>query len=146
MKDEGRAISYEALAVGTPVVTSAGTQFGQVHHVLQIPELDVFDGISVTTGHGLRFVDRDQITEITTTVVRCALTDAQAASLPPPSGPPVLQVDVAHDEGLAPREHLAHLEGPDRNPPEGPERRRVDAHLDAERAGGAGGQVQALLP
>ena len=85
--DEGRPISYLALAVGTPVVSSTGTEFGRVHHVLQIPELDLFDGISVKTRHGLRFVDRDQITDITTTVVRCALTDEEAASLPPPIGP-----------------------------------------------------------
>jgi hypothetical protein len=97
--DEGRPISYMALAVGTPVVTSAGTEFGKVHHVLQVPELDLFDGISVKTHHGLRFVDRDQIVEITTTVVRCVLSDEQAASLPTPTGPPVVELDVAHDEG-----------------------------------------------
>jgi hypothetical protein len=97
--DEGRPISYEALAVGTPVVTSAGTEFGKVHHVLQIPELDLFDGISVKTRHGLRFVDRDQIAEITTMVVRCTLSDQEATTLPPPTGPPVLELDVGHDEG-----------------------------------------------
>jgi hypothetical protein len=47
----------------------------------------------------LRFVDRDQITEITTTVVRCGLSDDEAAALPAPSGPPVEEVDLAHDEG-----------------------------------------------
>ena len=97
--DEGRPISYMALVVGTPVVTVTGSEIGKVHHVLQVPELDLFDGLSVKTHHGLRFVDRDQITEITTTVVRCSLTDAEAASLPPPSGPPVLELDAAHDEG-----------------------------------------------
>jgi hypothetical protein len=97
--DEGRPISYMALAVGTPVVTSAGTEFGKVHHVLQVPELDLFDGISVETRHGLRFVDRDQIAEITTTVVRCALSDQEATTLPPPSGPPVVELDLAHDQG-----------------------------------------------
>jgi len=86
--DDGRPISYEALAVGTPVASSNGTEFGKVHHVLQVPELDLFDGISVKTRHGLRFVDRDQITEITTTVVRCSLTESEAASLPPPVVPP----------------------------------------------------------
>ncbi|HXW34316.1 MAG TPA: hypothetical protein VEJ87_07030 [Acidimicrobiales bacterium] len=97
--EEGRPISYEALAVGTPVVSSSGTEFGTVHHVLQIPELDVFDGISVKTRHGLRFVDRDQISEITTTVVRCSIGDDEIGSLPAPIGPPVVEVDVAHDEG-----------------------------------------------
>jgi hypothetical protein len=97
--DEGRPISYMALAVGTAVVSSTGTEFGEVHHVLQVPELDLFDGISVKTKHGLRFVDRDRITDITTTVVRCAIADEEVASLPAPSGPPVLELDLHHDEG-----------------------------------------------
>ena len=109
--DEGRPISYEALAVGTPVVTSAGTEFGKVHHVLQVPELDLFDGISVKTRHGLRFVDRDQITNITTTVVRCAIADSEAASLPAPVGPPVVEVDVAHDEGSSLTARLGRMFG-----------------------------------
>lgn len=97
--DEGRQISYEALAVGTPVLSSSDTEFGTVEHVLQIPELDLFDGIVVKTGAGLRFVDRDQITEITTTLVRCKLTDEEAAALPPPEGTLVLRPDVGADEG-----------------------------------------------
>jgi hypothetical protein len=109
--DEGRPISYEALAVGTPMVSSAGTEFGKVHHVLQVPELDLFDGVSVRTHHGLRFVDRDQIVEITTTVVRCSLTDDEAASLPSPNGPPVVAVDVAHDEGASLTARLGRLFG-----------------------------------
>jgi hypothetical protein len=109
--DEGHPISYEALAVGTPVVSSTGTEFGKVHHVLQIPELDLFDGISVKVRHGLRFVDRDQITEITTTVVRCSLTDAEAASLRAPDGPPALELDVAHDQGPSFTARLGRLFG-----------------------------------
>jgi hypothetical protein len=109
--DEGRPISYLALAVGTPVVTSGGNEFGKVHHVLQIPELDLFDGISVKTRHGLRFVDRDQIAEITTTVVRCALSDEEATSLPPPTGPPVVEVDVVHDVGSSLTARLGRLFG-----------------------------------
>lgn len=109
--DDDRPISYEALAVGTPVVTSTGTEFGQVHHVLQVPELDLFDGISVRTHHGLRFVDRDQITEIRTVVVRTALTDEEAASLPPPTGPPVVGVDVERFEGPSLTARLGRLFG-----------------------------------
>jgi len=97
--DDGEPVSYEALAVRTPVLSSSGTEFGTVEHVLQIPSLDLFDGIVVKTRHGLRFVDRDQITIITTTQVRCALTDDEAAALPPPDGPAALRPDVAHDEG-----------------------------------------------
>ncbi len=109
--DDGRPISYEAITVGTPVVTSTGTQFGTVHHVLQVPELDLFDGLSVKTPHGLRFVDRDQITDITTTVVRCALSDDQAAALPAPSGPPVEELDLSNMEGTSLSARLARLFG-----------------------------------
>jgi hypothetical protein len=109
--DEGRPISYMALAVGTPVVSASGTEFGKVHHVLQVPELDLFDGISVETHDGLRFVDRDQIDEMTTTVVHCSLTDEEVASLPPPDAPPSLKVDVAHDEGSSLTARLGRLFG-----------------------------------
>jgi hypothetical protein len=100
-----------ALAVGTPVVSSTGTEFGKVHHVLQVPELDLFDGISVETSVGLRFVDRDQITQITTTVVRCALTDSEAAALPAPEGPPALKADVERDQGPSLTARLGRLFG-----------------------------------
>ena len=109
--EDGRPISYEALAVGTPVVSSTGAEFGTVHHVLQIPKLDLFDGISVTTKHGLRFVDRDQITDITTTVVRCSLSDSEAAALPAPDAAPALQVDLSRDEGSSLTARLGRLFG-----------------------------------
>jgi hypothetical protein len=97
--DEGQPVSYRGLPVGTAVLSSTNTEFGTVEHVLQIPELDIFDGIAVSTKHGLRFVDRDQITDITTTRVLCALTDEEAAALPAPSGTLVLRPDLARDEG-----------------------------------------------
>jgi hypothetical protein len=96
--NEGQPISYLALVPGTPVVTSTDSEFGRVHHVLQIPELDLFDGISVETHHGLRFVDRDQIVSITTVAVRCKLSDEEVAALPPPNAPAALEVDMAHEE------------------------------------------------
>lgn len=97
--DEGRPISYMALQVGTPVLSSTSSEFGTVEHVLQIPAEDLFDGIAVKTKHGLRFVDRDQIADITTTLVRCSLTDEEAANLPAPKGTLVLHPDTARDEG-----------------------------------------------
>ena len=97
--DEGRPISYMALSVGTPVLSSSNSEFGTVEHVLQIPEEDVFDGIAVKTKHGLRFVDRDQITDITTTLVRSCLSDEEAANLSAPRGSLVLHPDTARDEG-----------------------------------------------
>jgi hypothetical protein len=86
---------------------------------LWIPDLDIFDGIAIKTKHGVRFVDRDQITQITTTLIRCALTDEQAAVLPAPEGTLVLHPDTARDEGpsltarygrLFGREHWKELE------------------------------------
>jgi hypothetical protein len=117
--DDGRPVSYEALPVGAAVLSAKGTQFGTVEHVLQIPELDLFDGIVVKTKHGLRFVDRDQVTDMTTKVVRCKLSDAETANLPAPKGTLVLHPDTAHDEGssltarfgrLFGREHWKELE------------------------------------
>ena len=117
--DDGQPVSYLGLPVGAAVLSSTDTQFGTVEHVLQIPELDIFDDIAGKTKHGLRFVDRDQITDITTTLVRCALTDEEAAALPAPEGTLVLHPDTAHDEGpsltarfgrLFGREHWKELE------------------------------------
>ena len=118
--DQGHPISYMALEPGTPVAGTSGTAFGTVEHVLTDPSLDLFDGIAVKTHHhGLRFVDRDQITEITTTLVRCALSDEEVATLPAPRGPLVLHADPGHDEGhglsawygrLFGREHWKELE------------------------------------
>jgi len=98
--DEGRPISYLALAVGTPVVSSTGAEFGTVEHVLQVPDEDLFDGIVVKVGHNqLRFVERDQITEITTTRVTCGFSDEAVANLPTPNGTLVLHPDLAYGEG-----------------------------------------------
>ena len=117
--NDGRPVSYRGVPVGTPVLSSTNAQFGTVEYVLEIPELDIFDGIAVTTEHGLRFVDRDQIVDITTTRVRCTLTDEEAAALPAPEGTLVLHPDVARDEGpsltarfgrLFGREHWKELE------------------------------------
>jgi hypothetical protein len=59
-------ISYLALEVGTPAQSSTGQIFDTVEHVLQVPELDLFDGLVITTENGLRFIARDQILQITT--------------------------------------------------------------------------------
>jgi hypothetical protein len=95
----GRPISYEALEVGTSVASAGGTEFGTVEHVLQIPSLDLFDGIVVKTKHGPRFVARDQVADITTTVVRCALSDDEVATLPAPEKTEAVRPDFGPDEG-----------------------------------------------
>lgn len=96
---EDLPISYLALPVGTPVQSSTGHTFGTVEHVLQVPEEDLFDGIVVSTEHGLRFVDRDQIALMTTLAVHCSLTDDEVDDLPKPQGTAVFHVDATQDVG-----------------------------------------------
>jgi hypothetical protein len=114
MMDDSTPISYLALEVGTPVQSSSGTTIGTVEHVLQIPAEDLFDGIVLTTGGGLRFVDRDQILEITRSAVRCSLTDAEAAQLPEPEGTSVFHVNAFQDVGPSLTARLGRMFGRER--------------------------------
>jgi hypothetical protein len=121
--DDQTTISYRAVGLGLPVVTHSGKQFGVVEHVLEVPELDLFDGIVVYTGSGfvsanmrheklarfemlrigqlrgwLRFVDADQVSAITPGYVKCSFEMDQVANLPVPNGPPVLHPDMAQED------------------------------------------------
>ena len=108
MTDE-TPISYMAAVRGSPVLTSAGTQIGTLEHVLQVPEVDVFDGIVIATEHGLRFIEADDVQQITQDHIRCSLDDAQAAQLPPPGGAPVYHVDAFQDSGSSLHDILGRL-------------------------------------
>jgi hypothetical protein len=100
MDEDDPAVSYQAAVTGSPVLTSAGSEIGTLEHVLQVPELDLFDGIVVSTGSGLRFIDADQVGLITRRYIRCSIDDAQAAQLPPPDGgSPVYRADALVDSG-----------------------------------------------
>jgi hypothetical protein len=81
------------------VLTSSGKQIGTLEHVLEVPELDLFDGIVIHTRSGLRFVDAGQIERITASYIRCSITNEQAGRLPAPDGPPVYHVDALADSG-----------------------------------------------
>jgi hypothetical protein len=119
-------ISYKAIGLGVPMVTHSGQQFGVVEHVLQVPELDVFDGIVVYTGSGLaamhprnerlaraemlrvgqargliRFVDADQVEAITPAYVKCTFDMDKVSDLPLPSGPPVLHPDMEREDRVS---------------------------------------------
>jgi hypothetical protein len=91
--DKETAISYQAAVPGSRVLAKTGQEIGTLEHVLEVPQLDVFDGIVIRTRHGLRFIDADQIERITASYVRCSISDKQAANLPAPDGPPVYRVD-----------------------------------------------------
>ena len=49
MEDEF-LVSYEAVTPGVPVLTRGSEQFGILEHVLEVPQLDLFDGIVVWVG------------------------------------------------------------------------------------------------
>ena len=57
MEDEF-LVSYEAVTPGVPVLTRDKEQFGILEHVLEVPQLDLFDGIVVWVGGGA-FTDRE---------------------------------------------------------------------------------------
>jgi len=109
MADAGTPISYEALAVTTPVLTTSGAEIGTVAHVLADEHLDVFDGIVVKTPQGIRFVDRDQIDTITTTAVHTTVTDSDVNALPQPAGEPIYEVDALQGIGPGLTSHLGKL-------------------------------------
>jgi hypothetical protein len=107
--DGGSPISYQALATHTPVITSSGAEFGTVAHVLADEHLDVFDGIVVKTHRGIRFLDRDQITAITTTAVKTSLSEAESEALPEPAGEPIFEVDALQGIGPSLTAHLGKI-------------------------------------
>jgi hypothetical protein len=104
-------IAYTALAKGTPVLTSTSAQFATVEHVLQLPELDLFDGIVIETSAGIRFVDADEVDRITTAAVHCRLTDAEAAELPEPDGDAVYTADATEGQGNSLTDRFGRLFG-----------------------------------
>lgn len=99
MQDDARRISYQALAKGVPVRASGGEVIGTVEHVLEVPELDVFDGIVLTTSDGLRFADADQVADITDRYVLLNLPAGEAERLGQPQGPAVYHADPSEHAG-----------------------------------------------
>jgi hypothetical protein len=99
MQDDARRISYQALGKGVPVRASGGEVIGTVEHVLEVPELDVFDGIVVNTSDGLRFADADQIAEITDRYVVLRLPAGDAERLGRPDVPAVYRADPSEHAG-----------------------------------------------
>jgi hypothetical protein len=131
MDDDEMLISYQGVTPGLPVLTSDGEQFGILEHVLEVPQLDLFDGIVVWVGGGaltdreiqkelakghqaaargverasvsggLRFVDADKIAAITPGYIRCDLDHSEVGLLQPPDGAPVYHVSMLDETGPA---------------------------------------------
>jgi hypothetical protein len=106
---DDQAISYQAAMRGTPVLSSSGTQIGTLEHVLEVPEVDVFDGIVIATKDGIRFIDADNVRQITRSHIQSSLDDAQASQLQPPAGAPVYRVDALADSGHSLHDVLGRL-------------------------------------
>jgi hypothetical protein len=99
MSDEPTPIAYTALQPGTPVLLNDGKELGTCAAVLQIEDLDVFDGIVVDIDGESRFVDADHIGQITTAAVHTTLGAADVPGLPVPDGPPVYRADASDATG-----------------------------------------------
>jgi hypothetical protein len=91
------------------VLSSSGATIGTLEHVLEVPAVDVFDGIVIATDGGLRFIDADQVAQITRSYIRSTVDDIQASQLPPPDGPPVYRVDGLADTGPSLHDRLGRL-------------------------------------
>ncbi len=103
MTDDDLPISYQAAVRGTPVLSSSGATIGTLEHVLEVPEVDVFDGIVIA------IIDADQVLQITRSQIRSTVDDLQASQLPPPDGPPVYRVDALADSGHSLHDRLGRL-------------------------------------
>jgi hypothetical protein len=82
VNDEDRPVAYTALHKGMPVVSGSGRKFGVLDRVLD-DNGEILHGLVVSTAAGVRFVARDCIERMTTTQIRCSLTDQQVKELPP---------------------------------------------------------------
>jgi hypothetical protein len=99
MEGDAKRISYQALGKGVQVRASGGEEIGTVEHVLEVPELDVFDGIVLRTEAGLRFADADQVADITDRYVVLSLPAEETGRLGRPQGPAVYHADPAEHAG-----------------------------------------------
>jgi hypothetical protein len=89
------------LGKGVPVRASGGEVIGAVEHVLEVPELEVFDGIVLRTAAGLRFADADQVADITDrdVVLNLNLPVEETGRLGRPQAPPAYHADPSEDAG-----------------------------------------------
>jgi hypothetical protein len=85
--DDGLAVHYTALELGTPVVSSDGEEVGKVLEVLDnVPE-HIFDGLVIeTVSRERKFVDAPEVARTAERAVTLTITAAEVAQLgPPPS-------------------------------------------------------------
>lgn len=89
MVDDGHAIHYSAVARGTPVYASDGTEVGRVRQVVDNYREHILDGIVIETGAGeLRFADAPEVGRTAERGVTLNIDASAVAALPPPEDGP----------------------------------------------------------
>jgi len=89
MVDDGHAIHYTAVAKGTPVYASDGTEIGTVRQVVDNYREHILDGIVIETASGeLRFADAPEVGRTAERGVTLTIDATAAGSLPPPEDGP----------------------------------------------------------
>ena len=87
--DDGHAVHYTALELGTPVISSDGEEVGKVVEVLDNYREHIFDGLVIETGSGERkFVDAPEVARTAERAVTLTIPAAEVAELGPPPDRP----------------------------------------------------------
>ena len=95
--DHGAPIAYTVLQEGTPVLARDGHEVGTVKRVLADEAADIFDGLSVQTGDGERFVDAPEVEALYERAVVLTISADQARGLPEHSPGPAV-IDATADD------------------------------------------------
>ncbi|GAA2630345.1 hypothetical protein [Paractinoplanes durhamensis] len=95
-EDLGAPVSYLVLADGTPAFDTSGDRAGEVVHVLDDEQSDVFHGLIVKTPAGHRFARAGVIDGL---FEHGVIISVPAAELPEPSADPAARA-AENDEGL----------------------------------------------
>ena len=89
IEDDGVAVHYTAVQLGTPVIGSDGQEVGTVVKVLDNYREHIFDGLVIRTSDGVeRFVDAPEVERTAERAVTLTITAAQVAELGPPEDDP----------------------------------------------------------
>ncbi len=96
MIDDGHAIHYTAVQVGTPVFSSDEVEVGTVNQVVDNYREHILDGIVLKATNGdLRFVDAPEVGRTAERGVTLAIDAAAVEKLPPPEdGPGAFSANV----------------------------------------------------
>ena len=84
MVDEGAPVAYSVLGTGVPVYSCDEVEVGTVAGVLAAESEDIFHGLLVNTGGGIRFVEAAQVAALHEHGVDLRIDAAAAAALPAP--------------------------------------------------------------